>query len=284
MTERPKFTRDLLEPYLDEVAGEFSSESIRRHFGIESQEAKNNLRQMLNRMVKEGALRRGRRDGWFDKVDSHLETMDWSQSDGAPLPLLWPLDLHKYVNCFGPGIAIISGSSNAGKTAFCMNFACLNQGLGDKLAYFDNESGPQLYARRLREMGEDVPPAWKVYVRDQKFEDVVDPDAISVIDYIPVPEEAYKLTSQVDAIWRKLRTGFCVIALQKPKGRDDAFGGFGLRARAQLYMALDYDHCYKLKVVKAKVPVNPAKNPNEREWAFNLRDGVHFENVIDPFK
>jgi len=283
--DRPELTRTIIEPYVLSAEGEFTTDQIRRHFEIESRSAKDNLRQILGRMVKEGVLRRGRRDGVFERVDIQLEEMDWGKADGEPLPILWPLDLHKYCHVFAPGIGIISGSSNAGKSAFCMQFCELNKGLGQRLVAFDNESGPQLYARRLRTIGETVTPPWKVYQRDHQFDDVINPDAISVIDYLPIPQEVYTLQSQVDAIWRRLRGGFCLIALQKPKGRDDAFGGFMLRGRAQLYMALDTESngTFKLKVVKAKTPVDPSKNPNDKEWTFWLERGVHFMNPSNPF-
>lgn len=281
---KPELTRGVIEPYVLTAEGEFTTEQIRRHFEIESRPAKDNLRQILGRMVKEGVIRRGRRDGTFQRVDNTLQEMDWSSIDQKPLPILWPLDLHKYVDLYEKSIAIIAGTSNAGKTAFCLQFAYMNSGLGDKLKYYNNETGPQQYARRLMSMGVDVPPPWKVYQREDKFEDVIGPDDISVIDYLPVPPEAYMLQSQVDAIWRKLSRGMVLIALQKPKGRDDAYGGFMLRGRAQLYLALDYDDTrgYRIKIVKAKSPADPTKNPNDKEWSFYLKDGVHFQDVINP--
>lgn len=256
-------------------------EDIRKALKVESSEGKATLRQVLNRLCKgQDALLKHHRnlDGIFERVDAGIQLMDWTHADDPPLPILWPFDLHKYISVF-PGLGLLAGSSDAGKTAFALNMAYLNLGMGERLKLYTCESGPQQLARRLRSLGLEVPPPFTVIDRTEKLEDIIGADDISIIDYLPIPQEVYMLQSQVDAIWRKIKTGFALINLQKPKGRDDAFGGFMLRGRAQVYLSMEAD---KLKVVKCKERVDIRNNPIDKEWQFWIENGIHIR-FIDPF-
>lgn len=260
----------------------FSSEMIRKGLRVESDKGKATLRQILNRLCKDKVplIKHSRnKDGVFERVDDGVPIMDWSHADDPPLPILWPFDLHKYISVF-PGLALLAGSSDAGKTAFALNMAAMNsfpwQG---RMKVYTQEGGPQMLARRLRALRVDVPPPFPVIDRTEKLEDVIGADDLSIVDYLPIPQEVYTLQAQVDAIYRKIKTGFALINLQKPKGRDDAFGGFMLRGRAQVYLSMESD---KLKVVKCKERVDPQKNPIDKEWQFWIENGIHIR-YLDPF-
>ena len=92
--------------------------------------------------------------------------------------------------------------------------------------YFVSEGADQL-KRRLSSYNSHIPkpPPFKVYKRTQNFADVVVPDGLNIIDYIRVPKEgAWAIHHKLLEIMEKLKDGVAVVALQKPKGRDEAFG------------------------------------------------------------
>jgi hypothetical protein len=252
----------------------FTNRDIWAELNIETKDGKAALRNILSDLKAECFIVSDGNGHWH-KPAVTLEEMDWEKADDPPLPILWPFDLHKYVASYPRTLSVVAGASNAGKSAFCVQFAYLNMALAERIRFFNNETGVQLFKKRLEPLGVSVPPPFKVYKRDDNFQDVIDPDGFNIIDYLQVPQEAYLLTSIVDAIWNKLKTGFCLIALQKPPNRDDAFGGFQVRAHAQLYLSMNAN---RLKIVKAKTPVDPAQNPNDWQWTFKLRDGIHFDD------
>lgn len=252
----------------------FTNRDIWQEMDIMTGQGKASLRAIMSEFKAEGKLI-AEGNGHWRKPEGELQEMDWENADAPPLPILWPFDLHKYVACYPRTLSVIAGSSNAGKSAFCVQWAYLNMAQSERIRFFNNETGVQLFKKRLEPLGISVPPPFKVYKRNDNFQDVIDPHGLNVIDYLQVPQEAYMLTSIVDAIWNKLETGFCLIALQKPPNRDDAFGGFQVRAHAQLYLSMDKE---KLKVVKAKTPLDPTQNPTDWQWTFKLEQGIHFRN------
>jgi hypothetical protein len=134
---------------------------------------------------------------------------------------------------------------------------------------------------------------WEQY---DNFADVIDPDNISVIDYLDLNSEFYLIGAEIDAIFRKLNKGVAVIAIQKPpatitfvKGvkkvveRDLGYGGGPTAKRSSLYISMsanDGGQSGKLKLVYVKNPSQRGVNPNNMTWTYKVGDdGVHFENI-----
>ena len=86
--------------------------------------------------------------------------------------------------------------------------------------------------------------------------------------------------SQINKIDRKLQglNSVAVIGLQKPLGRDTAFGGDQTLKNATLYIAMDSK---KLKIVDAKVPATKTVHPKNMQWTFSYEDeGTKFTQVM----
>jgi len=168
-------------------------------------------------------------------------------------------------------------------TAFVLNILVLNM---DKYrcTYFTNELTEIGLKRRFRGFEDwceltngEGQPKFKAVLRYDNYQDVIDPDGLNIIDYLDVNAEGeyYKLVPYMKRIQKALKKGIAVIALQKPPGRSDAFGGSNLRGATSLYLSIDKN---KLEVVKAKDWVDD--NPNGRKYSFSLSHyGCVFENI-----
>lgn len=270
----PELTQHKADQWFVLADSVFTSRDAWSEIGVHDDEDKNYWRQIINRWTAEGKIE-SLGKGVYRKKDNSLEDMDWTKKDDPALGILWPFELHRYVEMYS-GMAVIAGQSNAGKSAFCLMWANLNHGTGPELTYFNNEMGVQQFTKRLRAMGIEPPPPFRVKNRRNSFEDVIDPDGYNVIDYLEVPSDAFLLPSLLDKIWAKLRSGFALVALQKPAGRDVAFGGDQTLNRPQLYLSLNYDH---LKVTKAKTPLDGQPNITGWQWKFKLNKGCFFDDI-----
>jgi len=180
-------------------------------------------------------------------------------------------------------IIIVAGTSNEGKTAFCLNILVNNMD-NHKITYFTNEMSAVGFKRRMQSFEEwaqlytdDGQPKFRVITRYDNYQDVLDPDGLNIIDYLDANEqgEYYKIAPYLKGVHRKLRNGIAVVALQKPPGRLDAFGGSNIRGVAALYLSIDKG---KLEVVKAKDWVT--ENPNGRKYSFEIvYSGSQFYNI-----
>lgn len=105
-----------------------------------------------------------------------------------------------------------------------------------------------------------------------------------MIDYIDAPDgtDFYLIGAQVKKIDQKLqgKNSVAVIGLQKPFGRDTAFGGEQTLKNTILYLAMDNK---KLKIVDAKVPTDKNLHPKNMQWTFKYdNEGTSFKD-IQPF-
>ncbi len=95
----------------------------------------------------------------------------------------------------------------------------------------------------------------------------------------PEGVDFYVIGAQIKKIDQKLQglNSNAVIGLQKPAGRDTAFGGEQTLKAPTLYLAMDSS---KLKIVDAKVPTNKKVHPKNMAWTFIYQDeGTRFDNI-----
>ncbi len=237
------------------------------------------IRVILSRMVERGEIERDSgKDGWFRRVIKDESEIDWESCDDTIIDVKWPLQLENFYLCLPKNIIVIAGSPDAGKTAFCLNFAGMNMEKGIK--YFTSEMGALELKTRLRKSA--IPfKKWKqvkFIERSHNFADVIEPDGINIVDYIEVPEEAWKIATPINEIFRKLNKGICVIALQKPKGRDIARGGESTLDRPRLYLSMGDG---KIKIMKCKNWARDEVNPNGLSMEYKLTQGFTFQNMSE---
>ena len=280
----------VVEQWIALVKGKFNVRDIWAEVGIESPEGKTHLRVILGRLEQKGLICANGGGGFYRKLDLEAPVIAWQEVDpNKTVPLLFPFGEHEFAKIYPKSIVIVAGSKNTGKTAYLYNFLALNY---DRFCIdlYNSETSPEQMKERFLPLDIPVPAPFNTYERYDNFADVIKPDHISVIDYLDLNSEVYLVGSEIDAIFRKLKSGVAIIGLQKPppittfvKGvkkvieRDLAYGGGFTAKRAVLYITMSE---HKLKLLYVKTPANPKIRPNNMTWTFAIaEDGVHFENI-----
>ena len=284
-----QLTQSLIEEWVSITKGQFSLRDIWNEIGIESSEGKKHLRTILDRLEEKGIITHLEKGyGNYRRVDNEATKMDWENADpDNTVPLLFPFGEHEFVKIFPKSIIIVAGSKQAGKTEYLYNFIKLNMAKYP-IDLFNSETGPEQMKERFVSLGITPSPTFNVYERYDNFADVINSDHISVIDYLDLNSEVYLVGSEIDAIFRKLRS-VAIIALQKPppavtyiKGvkkvieRDLAYGGGFTAKRAILYITMGQS---SLKLLYVKSPAQKKINPQNMTFTFNFSEEGHFANI-----
>jgi len=184
------------------------------------------------------------------------------------------------VALYPKNIAVVAGSKDAGKTAFCLNFARLNQE-NFEVNYFCSEIAAQEFRERLKLFGFPL-DSWKIKVweRSSNFADVIKPDALNIIDFFEISNEFYLISKELKAIHDKLNKGVALIAIQKDKNAKLGRGGSFSIEKARLYVTLDAkDYHNELTIVSGKNWAQKDKNPAGVVIKFKLINGAKFVKV-----
>ena len=246
-----------------------------------------NLRKVISQMCKgeEPLLEPiGRKDGWYRVIQDGIIPVDWQGVEAKKSsPLILPFDLRKYVFIYPNTVIIVAGSKSSGKTGFLYRTVALNMLNMNTILLSNMEGGKEQLRDRFFAMDIDIPnpaPFAVLHVTEGFHDYIKKPNTLYVIDYIDAPEgmDFYLIGAAISKIRKKLMDGsVAVIGLQKPLGRDTAFGGEQTLKDATLYIALDNS---KLKIVDAKVPANKKIHPKNMAWSFLYSDeGTNFENI-----
>lgn len=282
-------TQSLIEQWVALIKGSFTVRDVWNDIGIESPEGRQHLRVILGRMEQKGIIS-ANGAGTYRKLDLEAPIIEWQAADPNKIvPLLFPFGEHKLCKIYPKSVIIVTGSKNAGKTAYLYNFVKLNM-QDFQVDLYNSETSPEQMKERFAPLAIPAPAPFTVYERYDHFADVIHPDHVSVIDYLDMNSEVYLVGAEIDAIFRKLKTGVAVIGLQKPpptvtyvKGvkqvheRDLAYGGGFTAKRAVLYISMGSS---KFKLLYVKTPVQAKTNPNNMTWTYSVaEDGIHFANV-----
>ena len=238
------------------------------------------LRAICSDAVMQGiAMRINGRDGWFRPVDASLEEILLENGEPQVADLKLPMQMHEYGYIYPPALIVIAGEWNKGKTAYLLQCVNLNMDAWkDNLFYFVSE-GAELMKLRFRNLWGFIPKplGFKMYRRLENFSDVIVPTGLNIADYLRVDmEKPYVVANELKAIYNKLTTGIAIVAMQKPTGRDIAFGGEGTAWEPMLYIAVGNGYA---KFVKIKVPKFDETDPYKVRFNFRIRKGVNFTDV-----
>ena len=263
--------------------GWFTATQVDTEFALRAREEKKYRSKILNRLVEEGVLKKDRTTkGKFCHIKTDLAFIDLDATAEDCFPLTLPLGLGELLD-LPAGIAVLAGSSNAGKTSFLLELLRLNLGQPYPLLYLMSEMGPNEYKSRLRRFGDDLSP-WKGVMAAAKatgFDGVIkahNPKGLSVVDYLEeVDGEYFKISSAIRDIYDSLDGGLAFVALQKKSGSSFGRGGEATQEKARLYLCLDNlcnDKAFcvcSLKIIKAKCYKD--ENPNGKEIHFTVTRG-----------
>lgn len=227
----------------------------------------------------------GKKDGWWRPADNTLEEIQWWESgDIKDDNLILPLGINNFCMIPKPSLVIISGTYNAGKTAFCTNTVVLNEPFWGGMLDFYVSEGADLLKPRFEKLGVTQAPAFRTYRRTENFADVINPDNLSVIDYLRVDmEQSYAVSKKLFEIFNKLNTGIAVVAMQKPKGeRKLAFGGGSTAFEPTLYMGMESTsrNTGWIAFEKIKIVRNYGGfDPYNIKITYRLEHGVEFSDM-----
>lgn len=284
-----RLTQDVVLQQVSLMTGTFTTRQMWAELDIVTPEGKNYLRVCLNRFAESGILTKTSVDGTYRKIDNEKKIMDWESADPDKwLPILLPFDLHKHCLVYPKSIIIVAGGKDGGKTAFLLESLKLNYSIFTT-DFYNSETGREQFKKRVTPLNFPKPAPFKVYERYDNFADVIEPDHLSIIDYLDFNSEVYLVGAEIDAIFRKLTTGVAIIGLQKPppskslfRGkevmveRDLAYGGGFSIKRAILYVSLSSN---KLKVITAKTPSDPKVRLANMQWQYSFDDNGFFTDT-----
>ena len=260
--------------WIDDAYGQFDIKQVYADLAVTMPKDKNLLRVALHRLVEKGILQRGRLNGIFRKVETEANSIELLDEEPTPIPIKLPGNIEEYVDIYTGNVIVDAGSSNAGKTAYDLNVAINNCNTFD-VNYFSSEMGAEELTLRISKF--DVPQSeWKKIQfkkRVENFEDVIQPDALNIVDYLEVIEgEFYKIGDNIRKISTKLDRGIALISLQMDRGAKFAWGGQKTLDKARLYITLDGN---ELRIVKGKNRASNV-NPNGLVRPFKLVNGWDF--------
>lgn len=264
--------------------GTFRLQDVYNHLQLSTREEKKTVWIALKRMEGELVEKIGTQVGQYKIINQDLKVINLKDKSDlcGELPIRFPLGIHEFIKPMPGCIYIVAGEPDSGKSAFLMNFAKKNY-MDNKIHYFSSEMGKEEFIDRLQYFWPDVENESNVkfYERESAFDDVIFPDDINIIDYLTMFDEFYKMAGFINSIGKKLKKGIAFIALQKPRGRDEALGGDRTKDLARLYLSMNLSNV--MKIVKAKNWRDSKFNPNRLEIQYKIVDGCKFTNAT-PWK
>ncbi|KKN78487.1 hypothetical protein LCGC14_0350190 [marine sediment metagenome] len=234
---------------------------------------------------------RTKKDGIYRLVDKADEEIMWWEGEGiddSKVNLLLPFGLHKAVYVPRPALILISGDTNAGKTAIANQILNINQEKFDDILLLMTEGLDMVKGRMMNAIPKcPMPPKFRTFRKMNHFEDDVLPNGLTVVDYLrpPNPTSLMSIGEPLEAIAGVLNkgTGIAVVCLQKPRGeRGEAFGGIITQWDASLAMSIhttDTNFVSYLKLNKIKKPLMLDKDLYKLKIRFKISHGIQLTEL-----
>ena len=211
-------------------------------------------------------------------IDRDVDTIKWKDANPeAFFDITLPFDLHKYIRLHKRSVMIVGGVSNQGKTAFAHNVISLNWDK-HKIALWDSENSAEELAGRFchypdyEQWADDF-----VKDRSSNFSDVIEPDALNIIDYLEIQDNFYLVGKYIREIRDSLRDGIAIVLLQKSESSALPIGREFSRHLPRCVITIDKG---MLTIVKAKDRAQKTINPINMKWSFGIDNtGTQFINI-----
>ena len=258
--------------------GHFRLESCFSELTLRTKEQKAECRAVIADLSARGIIERDKGIGIYRLIDKSIEHIELMDERPEPLDIKWPFGIEQFADIYPGNVAIVAGTSNAGKTALLLNFAAKNM---DKfqIRYQSSEMDSDELSMRLRgfEAGLNAFRQKIEWIkRSTDWWDIILPDAINIIDFMEIHEDFYKVGGWIKKVFDRLKKGIAVIALQKTANTEIGRGGAVTKEKARLYLSIDYG---TLTIVKAKNWHDQEVNPNGRKIDFTMERGVILKNI-----
>lgn len=251
-----------------------------------SSREKDAARQAFRTLVSSGEIVpiEGRR-GEYRRIDRDLNRIKLSGGVYEDeIDIKYPFHLQKYYRTLSKTVMIVCGEPDSGKTAWMLNFVHKNIYTAPlDLHYFTSEMGPSEMLDRASSIPGFDAKEWdkrlSIWERENKFEDVIYPNAINIIDFMEIHERHWEIGEMIYKVWSKLKKGIAIIALQKDPAKDNPKGGIAAREKPRVSITLKAGSKDKFNVMvidKIKNWRNRLHNPKGVEIEFKLVNGCTF--------
>lgn len=260
--------------WVENIDGYFDVNDFYRDLSIQTSAEKGAAITAFQRMVEAGILEKhGMKRGVYRLVENQCQVIDYVNAIDQTIPVKWPLGIEEWSAMYPKNVAIIAGEKDAGKTALLLNFVRLNMDRY-KIHYFSSEMGAIEFKVRLSKFADIGITDWTFFPKERasKFEDVIQPDDINIIDFLELYDEFYKVGYYIKQIFDKLHNGIAIIALQKNPRTDYGLGGMRSTEKARLYLAMGGN---EVKIMVGKNWVTES-NPVGLVRSFKLVQGCKF--------
>jgi hypothetical protein len=283
----PKLPKNVVDNFITMATGSFQTAEVARELGILTPQGKAVLRTYLNEFVHEGRLERVKnKDGCFRPVDKSLKEINLTNVDiMATIPLELPFGIHDYVSFYHKNTVLVAGEPNSGKTCFLYNVAWMNCNKMEVDFFTNNEASPEEIVKRLAPFNIPIPPPFHIYERYDNYADIMNPDHLTIIDYLDLNSEVYLAGDEIEKIHQK-NNNVAIIGMQLPppsvtyvRGektlihRKLAYGGGFTAKKPVLYLDLWINgkaNSGICRIEKAKNRANPTIDPNNMQWEYEI--------------
>lgn len=278
-----------IEEWIKTSKGWCDTSELDRDLSIVSKTDKDNRRQILWRFENERHLieKHPKSNRQFRYINKQLTEIDYKHvSTAAPLPIIWPLGIHQKVNSFPGNLAVVAGTTNAGKTALLMDVMRLNNDFPLPIYYWYSEGGEAELRSRLDNCPGMAIEEWnfRAFSRTCDFADVIAPDCLNIVDYLELTDELFRVNTHLTAISDRIGQGLAIVAIQKKQGAKYGRGQEFSAEKSRLYISLDEAEgrgCAQATIRKGKSWAIKGQNPNGMVCTFQIIDGWISEVLSD---
>lgn len=224
----------------------------------------------------------------YREVKTNLIPVNWQDANISDiLKLNYPLDMERIIKTYKGSILVCAGVSHSGKTALAYNFLLknMNNPLGVHLFTTTDMDDVEIKERMIKS-GFIIPNPAPFYVWELPPEpsDLIQKDAINILDYVDLNSELYMIGDILEKIQAKLGRGFAWVNIQKKGDSKLGTGGQFSIKRSKIYLSLDTvtesgNVLHKVTIEKCRGRTKPDVNPYGHYYKFKLADGIKIQRI-----
>jgi len=282
----------LVREYIDIRSGEkFSLDQICRDLHVYERENRKLVAIALSRLVSQEKLEKvsNYREALYRSIDNSCKYIDWVNANTEDiLDIKWPYGIDDdsqfgfdgRVKVSPADVIVIAGTSNMGKTAFCLNFLWENMD-AHPCTLIGNEYKASKFARRVSGMTWKAPvngegeAKFELIERREHWKDIIRPDNINIIDWLNLGDNWFEIGKVIEGIQSKLDKGIALISIQKDEHKALGRGASFSEELSSLYLTMDFGRLYVRKCKEWQ-----EWNPNRTTYGFDLTNaGTKFRNI-----
>lgn len=213
----------MVDEFIGVTTGDFSVTSMDKELGFVTKCDMAAARKALSRRKDSLVEKAGKRDGWWRRIDTDIEVMDFEEEQGNISSVKLPFGLHELVDIYEGNIILVSGEFNAGKSLFAMTTLIKNK-QSFSIRYMSSEMKVGEIKGRFKWFGVDKECYWpdancKYIALKNNLTAGLIPDGLNFIDYMEFPEGNYTLASEyMRQIHDKLNKGIAIVCIQHKEG------------------------------------------------------------------